>query len=711
MTDKQSIALRVYFVGFVFIAALLCVVFETFSIQMDEYNPEFKTNSKYNKKIPVRISKRTPRMGDILDMNGISMVTSISFFDIYMDPTVPSKEVFDSEITDLCEKLSDLFPEDIDQRDFENKVRNARERDQKYLLVRKKVTNEQRNRIKEFPIFKLGRNKGGLIDFIENSIRKRPFGDLMSRTLGYYKVLKNNEVLRVGIEGAFYEYLKGEEGEEIEQRISTGWKKTGQVIKTSVEGANVVTSIDKEIQEVAHNELYTQLRDQNATSGCAIVMEVKTGFIKAIVNLSQENDESPSGKKSNVKPVFTERYNQAIGSREVPGSTFKLASLMAGLEDDKFKISDEVQGASLYRFNGLTLHEVKGHNYGKMTIQQAFEKSSNVIARIIYRAYRDEPQLFIKRLEQFGLTESLDHDLVGEPNPKFYRPGSNSWHNATLASMAVGYEFQQTPLQTLAFYNAVANHGKFMKPQFVKKITRGQDLVKEFQPIVLKQKICSMQTLEILQKCLKGVMTDGTGKKITSSYFDIAGKTGTAMILNDKSKKSEHVYLASFVGYFPVKNPLYSCIVSVEAVGNNVYGGSMSGKVFSEIANKVYATSLKYHKAINENGVKKHEVPISKNGNSYDLKKALKKLNVPYRSNTHEEWVKTTKGNVVVLDHVVFNKSKVPNVIGMTAKDAVKLIETTGMYVSLRGYGRVVSQTEPAGNPVYKGGLIQLKLE
>ena len=643
---------------------------------------------------------KIPRMGQILDCNGTALVTSVSTYNIYMDPTAPDDEVFNKEISDLCEKLAIIFPQ-MTAREYENYLRRGRARKNRYLLLKKKATNEQRKYLHQLPIFKLGRNKGGLIDSEENIQRKRPFGELMKRTLGYYQKIDNKPELRVGLEGAYYEYLAGEPGIEVEQRIATGWKKTGKIIKNAVEGANIVTSIDKEIQEVAHSELYKQLKSQNARNGCVIVMDVKTGFVKAIVNLAKSEDGN-----------YYELYNQAIGTKEVPGSTFKLASLMAGLEDGKFDISDTVQASSTYIFRGKKLTEAKRHNYGRISIQQAFEKSSNVISKIIYKAYKDEPQEFIRHLDEFGLTEPLGLEIQGEPNPTVSRPGTKRWSKISLPWMAVGYEFQQTPLQTLAFYNAVANDGKMVKPQFVKEIRRGSEIVKTFNPMVLRQKICSISTLEILQNCMVGVMKNGTGKKLTSSYFDIAGKTGTAQIMNDKSVgETERVFLASFVGYFPVKNPLYSCIVSVEALGENVYGSVMSGTVFSAIANKVYASRLKYHKAINEKGKRKFDIPVTKDGNRYDLKNVLQELRIPFIQNTQEEWISATRNKKFVEFHKRFvSKGVVPNVVGMTAKDAVYLIENTGMSVRLIGAGKIIKQSIEPGTQVYRGGLVELTL-
>jgi cell division protein FtsI (penicillin-binding protein 3) len=699
LKEKLNIALRAYIVYIMFLGAFVAVLVKTFLIQSNGVSKVYNLEDSTGEVKLSRNVAKYPRMGEILDCNGSPLVTSVSTFNIYMDPCAVKPEIFNAEISDLCEKLAVVFP-DMSAREYEIYLRRERERKHRYVLLKKKATNEQREYLHKLPIFKYGRNKGGLIDTEENILRRRPYGDLMKRTLGSYQNINGIE-RRVGIEGAFYEYLAGEPGEEVEERIATGWRKTGRIVKKAVEGANVISSVDREIQEVAHNELYKQLKSQKARNGCVIVMDVKTGFVKAIVNLVREEDGD-----------YDERYNQAIGTREVPGSTFKLASLMAGLEDDKFKITDTVQAASSYAFMGKTLTEAKRHNYGRITIQQAFEKSSNVISKIIYKAYKDEPQEFIRHLDDFGLTEPLGIDIQGEVSPYISRPGSRGWSKISLPWMAVGYEFQQTPLQTLAFYNAVANNGKMVRPQFVKEIRRGSEVVKTFSPVVLRQKICSISTLEILKNCMVGVMKNGTGKRLTSSYFEIAGKTGTAQIMNDKSAgEKERVFLASFVGYFPVKNPLYSCIVSVEAVGENVYGSVMSGTVFSAIANKVYASRLKYHRAINEKGKRKKQLPVVKDGNRYDLKVLLKELQIPFKQYGQNEWVGVVRSKNSIDFHKRFmSKNLVPDVIGMTAKDAVYLIENTGMNVRLIGAGKIVKQSINPGSQVYRGGLIELTL-
>ncbi len=700
ISNQTKIKAQLVFWAFVFLMGV--VIYKTISIQFFYEDNTVYLNTENGEKLPTRIVKKKPRRGQILDINHIPLVTSISYYDIYMDPTVIKPKLFNSEISKLSIKLAEIFPEKT-AREYEIYIRKARRRGNRYLLIKKNATNIERKQLKTFPIFNKGRFKGGLIDNIEHIIRKRPFGEMARRTLGYVRKI-DSKTLKVGIEGAYDEYLRGVDGEEIEQKISTGWKKTGTIIREPEEGATVVTTIDKEIQEVAHKELLNQLKLQEARNGCVVVMEVKTGKIKAISNLFRGNDGN-----------YFESYNQAIGIKEVPGSTFKLASLMALLEDKKVNISDKVNANGRYTFYGKTLHDSKEGGYGNITIQEAFEKSSNVFSKIINDAYKNEPQQFIHRLESFGIVDSLGIELKGEPQPTLHRPGTKGWSGLSLPWMAIGYEVQLTPLQILAFYNAVANNGKFMKPLFVQSIIKDNKVLKEIKPVVLKEKICSDQTLKDLHLCLKGVVKRGTGQALKSAYFDISGKTGTAQILNQDKRygaPGERKYQASFVGFFPSENPIYSVIVVITAPNKNIYGAKVSGTVFSAIANKVYASRLEFHKPINLKKKTINNLPITKEGNATDFKTITNHLKIPNTINTSDEWVKVnSSGTKLTAKKIRFNKGTVPNVKGMTAKDAIYLLEKEGLVVRITGYGKVVHQSILPGTEIKKGVIINLTLK
>ena len=698
--ERSHVVFRAYLIYFGFVLIMLIVLYQIIQLQFNGKNTKFGEEDTV---IPVRTVARTPRMGDILDAHLLPLLTSVSYFDIHMDPTVVKQEIFDNELSGLAEGLNRLYPIKT-AREYENYIRSGRVNGSRYLLIRKKATNTERKALRKLPIFKEGRMKGGLIDNEDTIQRKKPNGNLLNRTLGYYKVV-DGVPLKVGIEGAYYNYLKGETGAEIEQKISIGWRKTGKITKEAIEGADVVATIEKDIQEVAHSELEKQLKEMDAESGSVIVMEVNTGYVRAIVNLSREKNGE-----------FAENFNRAFGYVEAPGSTFKLASLMAALEDGKVKITDKVNANGVYSFYGSKLSDSNhGIGYGTITLQEAFEKSSNVIAQVINSLYSKNPQRFMDRMDAFGITQKLGIDLEGEAAPDFARPGDAKWSPLSIPWMAIGYGVRQSPMQTLAFYNAVANNGNLMRPIFVQSIRRRGVTIKKFLPIVLRKNICSQKTIEILKKCLEGVMSRGTGSSLTSSQFKIAGKTGTTK-LPGKDKQyldeSNSVYQASFVGYFPADKPKYSCIVVITDPKKEYYGARVSGTVFAEIANKVWASSLDYHQAINEKKAINKDLPNVKYGHRNDLIKSLKALGIVFKLNFDSDWlVADTLSKKVSLNQLKIVKGVVPNVIGMTAKDAVYLLESVGMVVRIRGYGSVKNQSISAGNLVFKGGLIQLQLQ
>lgn len=698
MNTPRPVILRVYLIYFFVVLVMLLVVIKSVSIIMDGRDTIFTTEST---KLKTRSAIIEPRRGEILDARLNPLVTSVAFYDVYMDPVTVEEEVWNAGISGLSKGLARIFPEKS-AREYEEYLRDARVKKRRYVLIQKRVTNETRKQLRELPIFRKGRFKGGLIDNQATIVRKRPNGELLARTLGYVKK-RERDTLLVGLEGAYNNFLAGKNGEIIEQKISNSWKPTGAVVREGENGYDVVTTINKDIQEVAHTELENQLKTKGGRYGCAIVMDVKTGFVKAMVNL-QKTGEGEYG----------EVYNHAIGTREVPGSTMKLASLMAALEDKKIRITDTVNAVGKYEFYDRELHDSRRWGYGKVTIKEAFEVSSNVISKVIYNSYREEPRRYIDRMEQFGLTEPLGLDIAGERNPIYSQPGMSQWWGGSLAWMSIGYEFQLTPLQLLAFYNAVANDGKYMKPQFVSKVLDNQRVVKEFEPEVLKEQICSKETIGIMKSCLEGVMVNGTGKRLKSTFFKIAGKTGTAQIANQNQgygEEGEKKYIASFAGYFPADDPIYSCIVVIAAPTDDIYGASVSGTVFASIANKVYASSYNYHNAVNENEVIA-TVPPVQNGNRYDINTVLNRFKVQKNFNGQSDWVNAKNGeNSITFNDYKWNKERVPDVRGMGLEDAVYLLEQAGLTVKVSGYGRVVQQSLNPGEPAVNGGVVTIELK
>lgn len=702
--NRKFLRNRAYLIYFGFMALMVTVFGTVVSIQ---FSTESIGEMPGQGKIQERIVSDDPRFGDVLDKDMNPLITTVSYYDVYMDPTVASQELFDENIDSLAQGISNLFQRK-EAKDIADQLRDARRRGRRYVSIQKQVTNEQRMALRELPIFNKGRMKGGIIDGQnqESTLRKNPKGKLAQRTLGYFKK-RNGKTYSVGIEGAFHEYLAGKPGSQIEQKIANGWRKTGKIIEESIAGSDVVTTIDSDIQEVVHSELEKQLLLMDASHGCVIVMEVATGYIRAISNLKRNSDSS-----------FSESYNYAVGRLSAPGSTFKLASLMAALEDGKLSLDTEVNASGTYYFRGSKkpLYDSNyGHGYGKISLKEAFELSSNVIAPTIDNVYKNDPHQFISRLEKFGLTDSIGISIAGEPNPKVSRPGSRQWSGISIPYMSIGYELEQTPLQTLNLYNSVANNGRMMKPQFVQGIMNSGQVVKTFDPIVLDEKICSQSTIEKVKSCLVGVMENGTGKDLKSVMFKIAGKTGTVKLLDASGEflnRSQSEYQASFCGFFPADKPLYSCIVVIYKPKKNIYGAKVSGTVFAAVANKVFASNLKYHDAINEANDKSENLPPIKAGGQADASNVLAELGYEHNITNSGPWIAEVRPSKKInLIPRRIMEMKVPNVRGMTAKDAVYILEDMGMVVEISGYGKVIYQSISEGADLEKGRLIKLTLK
>lgn len=690
MDIKSSISLKVYILYFLFVGGMIAVIAKTFMIQAAGRDNVFSDESD---KIQLVQEEVEAKRGQILDDQGEPLVTSVTFYEIHFDATVPSDAVFNEGLDSLCFQLSELFG-DKTPREYKSKIQDARARKDRYLKIQNRVTNEQRKKLKEMPIFRLPRHKGGLIDDIEIHIRKRPYGALAHRTLGYVK-----EDIRVGIEAAYDKVLAGEPGIELKQLMATGKKPTGKMVQETIDGSDLVTSINKDIQEVAHAELLNQLVTESASFGTAIVMEVKTGRIKAIVNLSRSDDGS-----------YYENYNFAVGRKVYPGSTMKLASILALLEDGKADITDTVNAVGKYRFYNAELNDVGGGR-GKITLQEAFEYSSNVIAKVVNEAYRNRPLDYIAKLEKFGLTDTLGIEILGDAKPNVFRPGDASWSSISLPWMSIGYEIQMTPLQILTFYNGIANNGRVMRPSFVMEVRNNGRVIQEFEPQVIRENIAKIQNIEKVKRCMEGVVERGTARSLQSASFKIAGKTGTARVDQVGTGNSVR-HQALFVGYFPAEEPLYSCLVFVAEPKINSGGSKVSGTVFAAIANKVYSTHLEYQRSFQSLNAKVKEAPYVLNGSANDIKTALNRLNVLMKNDFSGDWVVAQKEESVVrLADRKVESGVAPNLIGMGLKDALYILENEGLHVEFKGSGKVVYQSIEPGKRMFRGSLIKLELK
>lgn len=698
MSTKNNIALKAYFLYFFVLVLMLVVMFRVVAIQYGDVLPANQLNDSSSTSVLAEKLDSIPSLrGRILSEDGSVLVTSIPLYDLHMDLKVIKEDIFLKGVDSLAWNLSQVFPEKSKSQ-WEVSLRKARTRKNQYFKLKNKVKYTVYQKVRDFPILRKGKFKGGFI--VERySKQHKPNGILAERTLGYVR----EGIQPVGIEGAYNNYLAGENGTIIKKYVNGSWKPVSDYIKEPVNGADVITAIDINIQDVAESELKRQLEFQNARHGTVVLMEVETGYIKAIANLTM-------GADSN----YYEFYNHAVGLKTVPGSTFKLATIMALLEDKKASLNQIVNATGAYDFYDVTLHDSRPGGYGKITLKEAFEKSSNVIAKVTYEAYKANPQQFIDRLKSFGLGEPLGLDLKGEPNPTLNDVGEGNWSGISLPWMSIGYEVQQTPLQTLAFYNAIANNGEYLRPLFVKEIRKDGQVIEKFDKVVLKEQVCSEQTVKALQSCLEGVVENGTGKKLKSSNFKIAGKTGTVKLSNGNKGYSENSkYQASFCGYFPADKPKYSCIVVIAGPTKQIYGAQVSGSVFKAIADKVYANSLQYHESINNQESNLKTLPKVKYGAKISTKTALKCVNIPFMDNSGDsDWIVAIKDNDrLKLEKRKITNNQVPNVIGMPLNDAVYLLENAKLKVKIEGDGQVIKQSQKGGSPLIKGTQIKILLK
>ncbi|HDZ40962.1 MAG TPA: PASTA domain-containing protein [Bacteroidetes bacterium] len=639
--------------------------------------------------------------GDILSDDGRLLASSVPYYSIYIDTrsTGMDQQTWTQGIDGLCDGLSKIIglkSADAWKRDLVN----ARRKGERYYLIKRRVSHNTLKDLKQLPIFEQGRYKGGFIAEPEN-IRIRPHHRLASRTIGY--LTKGSAGNVVGLEGAYDAELTGISGSVLKQRLTGGaWMPVKSA--NSVEprdGNDILTTINIDLQDVAETALEKQLVKHNAHHGVAVLMEVKTGDIKAMANLEMGEDGN-----------FHESYNYAVGESTEPGSTFKLASFMAALEDGVIDLDDTIDtGDGSVRYYDKTIRDTRKEGYGKLSVKEIFEKSSNVgTAKIIYENYKSRPGDYVDRLYRMGLNEKLGLDIKGEGTPLIRYPGDRYWSGISLPMMSHGYEVQMTPIQILTFYNAVANGGRMMKPRIVREIQYHGETIKEINTEVLNPAICSRATIEKARLLLEGVVENGTAKNLDNDTYSIAGKTGTAQIANDKygyKHGGKVSYQASFVGYFPAENPVYSCIVVVNAPSNSVYYGNLvAGPVFKEIADKVYATHF-----FGDPEKPGYSTPDLKKGYTDDARYLLAELGVKFNCPVNEKWVESfTESDTVIFRELELIENLVPNVLGMGLRDALFLLENSGLKVTVSGRGEVVSQSLRPGTRITPGSGINIEL-
>lgn len=649
--------------------------------------------------------------GTIYSEDGSMLSTSIPFFDVRIDFAADGLREkngrrFFTNLDSLSIALAKMFG-DKSASAYAKELKSAFKKKDRYFLLKRNVSFRQYQAMRDFPLVSQGRNKSGFI-FEDKEKRLTPFGLLANRTIGLSreymgeggKMISKN----VGLEKTYDSLLKGVSGKRLVRRISGGAfvPIEGTEIEP-VNGKDIMTTIDVDIQDIAEQALMKMMISNEAAHGTCIVMEVKTGKIKAIANLGRQTDGS-----------YYEDMNYAITKSE-PGSTFKLVTMLSVLEDGYVKLNDPVDlEGGVWKVGTRTVYDSERHGRNEVTIKQAFELSSNVgMAKLMASYYYRKPQAFLDHLYKLRLDTLTGLNLMGESKPVIPTPKSKYWSAPTLPWMGFGYNLSLTPLHTLMIYNAVANEGKMMKPYLVSAIMKDGKAYKEFEPETLVESICSEQTLDQLKQCLEGVVTAGTGKSLENPFYTIAGKTGTALVANGTRGYADHIYQSSFAGYFPADNPQYSCIVVIKnkPFAKIFYGGAVAGPVFKEVADKLHARNIEQHRRY-EATAKNDSMFYAWSGFKSDYSQVYKQLNTAFRDSAesadwtymvNDDFLPTARSLNVV-------KDVMPAVKGMGLKDAIFLLENMKLKVVVKGKGKVKTQSVTAGSKINKGQTVVLEM-
>ncbi len=660
VTHKNKISYEFALIVLVFCIVAIAIVVKLINLQFVQgsyYKNIAKQRTVKNFEIPAN-------KGNIYSSDGSLLATSIPEYTLRFDSQAPSEENFEKNLPSLCDSLQ-KFVGKKSASQWENDFRKARATKNRYMLIASKKSYTEYVKIKSFPLFKMPSYKGGLI-VEQDVVRKFPVGQIAKRTIGYEKGKENGK----GLEFAFRDFILGKSGHRLMQRIAKNqWKPIRDVNELDPQdGYDIVSTIDVYIQDIAHHALLKQLEHYSADHGCVVVMETKTGEVKAIANLGKADD-----------GTYYESQNYAVAESHEPGSTFKLLDLIALLDDKKVDTSQVYNThGGIISINNRKVRDSHEGGYGMISLGRGFEVSSNtVMVQAVYQNYLKNPEQFVNRINSYGLNKKLGIQLKGEGIPKIPQPVDKTWNKTSLPWMAFGYGVSVTPLQTLTMYNAVANNGKMIKPIFVKEVKEWNKTIKSFKTEVINPQICSNESLLKVRKVLENVVKKGTAKSLYSKDFSMAGKTGTAQVDYHKGK-GELYYASSFVGYFPANQPKYSCIVVVHKpnVSAGYFGADVAGPVFKRIAQKIFTDVPNTNKF--------------KNINTYN----------PLLNSRYNEYITQNQ----------FSEMKMPNLKGFPAMDALSLLENLGLKVKLVGKGKVKSQSIDVGQNYKKNQTIILEL-
>lgn len=696
MNIKKGILNRVYFSMILVLVFGVLIIGKIVKLQFTE-KEKWENISKEQS---IRYKEVPALRGNIYSHNGSLLASSLPRFNAFWDSKAGgvTEELFQNKVDSLAFKLSLSFPK-RSEAEWRSYLLEQQKKSNRYIKIENNIGFSKAKEIRQFPIFRLGKYKGGLI-LEEESKRKQPYGLLAARTIGF-----SRPQIHVGVEGAYDSVLAGVQGKRLEEKLYGGvWRPLkDQNLVEPKDGLDVYTTLDIELQDVAESALYKTLLKNNAHHGCAVLIEVETGAVKAIANLERQKD----GR-------YLETYNYAIGESTDPGSTFKTLSFMALLEDGKINLDDSIdlEGGKTEYYD-QTMIDASTPKSKYQSYRRCFELSSNVgTSKAVQKAYGNKPQNFIKHIQKAHLDQKLGFELKGESKPYVKQPGDRDWYGTTLPWMSIGYEILLNPLQIAAFYNAIANDGKMMKPYIISNIKKAGKSIEDIKPTILEKRICSKETAAKLKELMEGVVERGTATNLKNLGLKVAGKTGTAQVALGSKGFSKTSHTASFAGYFPADNPKYTCYVVVNRPSNGIYYGSLvAGPVFREIADKVYS-SVAYSQPI-ASEEEQAQIPWVKGGFTTEAVGVLNKMGISShpKQDSWPEWGSTSKkGMAIQFTEKVNKPTQVPNLYGWGLRDALYILESRGLRVRVSGYGVVRNQSIRPGSQIIKGSTILIKL-
>ncbi|MDG2042502.1 MAG: penicillin-binding protein [Bacteroidia bacterium] len=684
---KKSITWRVVFGMGVVVLFAFWVSFQMFRIQLVEGNKWLVMSDS----ITIRHQDISPARGNIYSDNGSLLSTSMPIYEIRWDATVVNDDTFHFYVNELAQQLARLFP-DKTSLYYKSKLNTAKKSKSRYVLIRRKVNYHEQKTMRDFPIFRKGRYRGGFMAEL-NTKRVKPAGNLAFRTIGY----RTKDNLGVGLERTYNDDLGGVKGKRLVQKISGGYRPLNdENLIEPKNGRDIHTTINIDFQEIAQRSLEKSLIKHKADHGCVIVMKVSTGEIKAISNLSKREE-----------GVYSEQYNYSIGESYEPGSVWKVFSAMAAFEDELISPNDSMDIQNGVReYFGKKMQDSDKGRFKKMSFKQAFARSSNVaFSSVIFDNYSSKPSNYISYLKKLDLDKPTGIEILGEPDPFLNHPASSSWSQLTLPWLAIGYENQHTPLQLLTAYNGIINDGIMIRPQIVSSVTDAGIIIKENNNSNKTVRVCSEETSKKIKELTAEVFISGSARNVRSDVVTMGGKTGTAQIASSSGYQKAKMYNASFVGHFPAMKPEYSIYVMVNKPSNGIfYASYVAAPVFSEVAKKIFTISVK--KEVVDSLIYK---PNYHAGFFKDIKIINNQLGYIMDENSSADFVRVNSNNSMTED-VVVEEGKMPDFRNFGVKDAVYVSELLGLKPIVAGRGRVVEQSPKPGAVIHKSQTVYIRL-